>query len=87
MGWQEVSLLDGRKMLVARTKVKSIKPIYRVWLDGFEYLAVEDEVDLLWMGKTPTQLDLDPAGDEVPDYRKSEPLYESIDGGRGGRFI
>jgi hypothetical protein len=61
-------------MLVAKTRVKSIRPIYRVWFDGFEYLCVEDELDLLWFGKTPAQLDLDPAGDELPEYRKEAVL-------------
>jgi hypothetical protein len=72
-------------MLVAKTRVKSIRPIYRVWFDGFEYLCVEDELDLLWFGKLPSELDLDPAGDELPAYRKTEPEHDGD--GSGGRFL
>jgi len=54
--WEEVTTLTGKTFRADKSKASSL---YRVFVDHVEYYATDIDLDLLWEGKTPEQLDLE----------------------------
>ena len=51
-------------MRVKRLRHIQHRAMWRVLFEGVEYYANDDELDLLWMGKTPTDLELELCDEE-----------------------
>ena len=51
-------------MRVKRLRHIQYRAMWRVLFEGVEYYANDDELDLLWMGKTPTDLELELCDEE-----------------------
>jgi hypothetical protein len=64
--WEEIDRIPpgAPSMRVKRLRHIQYRAMWRVLFEGVEYYANDDELDLLWMGKTPTDLELELCDEE-----------------------